>query len=154
MTDRVVDALIESDDGAPMVLFSDVLPVLEALKQRGITIAICSNWGWDLETFLDATSVSAFVDAAVTSARAGFRKPHPGIYELMLASLGIDASETLFVGDSWHPDVVGPRARGISSVHICRGTSDDAPDLLEGTYRISSLGELLTLSPLAIAGDT
>ena len=52
---------------------------------------------------------SSLVDAAVTSARAGARKPHPGIYAASMAALGVDAADVVFVGDSWEPDVRGPR---------------------------------------------
>jgi putative hydrolase of the HAD superfamily len=118
------------------------------LRRRNITIGVCSNWGWDLKSFLEDTGVAPLVDTAVTSARAGFRKPHTGIYQVILDQLGIPASETIFVGDSWGPDVLGPLSFGITAIHIDRSHSWSSPDLVEGSHRISSLDELLSLPAL------
>ena len=92
-----------------------------------------------------ATGVAALVDAAVTSAKAGFRKPHSGIYQVILDQLRVPASEAIFVGDSWAPDVTGPLDFGISAVHIDRHRSESSPDLIKGSYRIDSLDQLLSL---------
>lgn len=143
--DGVITALIELGDGAPMVPFPDALGVLQELRSRGISVGICSNWGWDLQPFLEATAVAQFLDAAVTSAQAGFRKPHPGLYELMLRELSVDAKVAVFVGDSWGPDVLGPLSVGMTAVHIARGSSTARPDLVDGASRIRTLDELLVL---------
>jgi putative hydrolase of the HAD superfamily len=144
--DEVIAALVESDRGASMVAYTDTLPVLESLRSNGYSIGICSNWGWDLQPFLDATAVAPLLDAAVTSAQAGYRKPHPGIYDVTLARLGVAATDAVFVGDSWGPDVLGPLGAGMRAVHIRRDdASGSAPDLVDGAYRISTLNELVDL---------
>ena len=58
----------------------------------------------------------ALVDVGVTSARVGYRKPHPAIYRSILTALGVAATEAVFVGDSWEPDVLGPIGVGMRSV--------------------------------------
>jgi putative hydrolase of the HAD superfamily len=63
--------------------------VLGELRRRGLTIGVCSNWGWDLEAALRATGVDALIDVALTSARVGYRKPHGAMYESMLSALGV-----------------------------------------------------------------
>lgn len=147
--DAVVAALIESDRAATMVAYADTLPALESLRSKGFSIGICSNWGWDLQPFLDATSVAPLVDTAVTSAQAGYRKPHPGIYDLTLARLDVAANDAVFVGDSWGPDVVGPLSAGMRAVHIRRlDATSAAPDLIDGVDRISTLHELVELPVL------
>jgi putative hydrolase of the HAD superfamily len=47
------------------------------------------------------------VNGAVTSARAGARKPHPVIFQHASERLGVIFDEVVFVGDSWRPDVEG-----------------------------------------------
>ena len=74
---------------------------LRSLRQSGIAVGVCSNWGWELDGYLHQVGLLGLVDAAVTSARAGARKPHPSIYALAATSLGVHPSEALFVGDSW-----------------------------------------------------
>ena len=143
--DEVIDALLLSDADATMACFPDAPVVLEELSNRGVQIGVCSNWGWELEPYLEQTGLRDYVDVVITSARAGYRKPHPGIYDVTLAKLGIDASSAVFVGDSWAPDVLGPSQAGMTAVHIVRSRTTMPPELIEGAHRIGRLEELLTL---------
>lgn len=143
---NVVESLLKSDSGATMATFPESLIVLEELKRRNIPIAVCSNWGWDLEPFLRNTGVAPYVDVPVTSAQAGYRKPHPAIYETTLKALGIPATEAVFIGDSWQPDVVGPISVGMTSVHVCRDPLGAAPELVRGAFRVTSLEQLFDLA--------
>jgi putative hydrolase of the HAD superfamily len=141
----VVDDIFELDYTSPMVTFPEALAVLEELRRQGIAVGVCSNWGWDLDVALASTGVAPLVDVRVTSARAGFRKPHPAIYESILAGLDVAPSETVFVGDSWEPDVLGPIRMGMTSVHICRDPTRSWPELLPGAHRVSALDQLFDL---------
>jgi putative hydrolase of the HAD superfamily len=98
--------------------------------------------------------VAPFVDVPVTSARAGCRKPHPAIYESILAALAVEASETIFVGDSWDPDVLGPIRAGMTSVHVCRDHTRPVPELVTGAYRVSALDQLFGLGMFALERET
>jgi putative hydrolase of the HAD superfamily len=100
--------------------YDDVVPVLEELRARGITLAICSNWDWDLHEALAAAGLDGHFDVTVSSAWVGARKPHPRIYAHTLDQLQFGPDEVLFVGDTWSCDVDGPRAAGIRSVYIRR----------------------------------
>ena len=82
------------------------------------------------------------VDAGVTSARACSRKPHPDIYDVSIAALGVERSEVVFVGDSWEPDVRGPRRVGMTAVHVWREDErrgQRPPALQPGDHRVSDL---------------
>jgi putative hydrolase of the HAD superfamily len=145
----LIDALVEVDQRTSLVVFPDTAVVLGALRRRNLRIGVCSNWGWDLAAALDATGVTPLVDVAVTSARAGYRKPHGGIYESVLDALGVASHDAVFVGDSWEPDVLGPITAGMRSVHICRNPgTDPLPELVTGAYRIGDLHALLELGIL------
>jgi putative hydrolase of the HAD superfamily len=143
-----VDALVDVDLRTSMVVFPEVPSVLAELRRRGLTIGVCSNWGWDLEAALRATGVDALIDVAVTSARVGYRKPHTAMYESILGALGVAAPETIFVGDSWEPDVLGPIGAGMRSVHVDRAPARGeragaSPPLVAGASRVSDLRRLL-----------
>jgi putative hydrolase of the HAD superfamily len=56
----------------------------------------------------------------VSSAWAGVRKPHPRVFEHTLTKVGAEASEAVFVGDTWGPDVAGPRSMGMTTVYLRR----------------------------------
>ncbi|MEC9377925.1 MAG: HAD family hydrolase [Candidatus Latescibacterota bacterium] len=58
--------------------------------------------------------------AVLISDAVGMRKPHPKIFEELLASLGVDPEETLHVGDSLSADIAGAGELGIQTVWITR----------------------------------
>ncbi len=96
------------------------------------------------------------VDVGVTSARAGARKPHPDIYRASLSALEVDPAEVVFVGDSWEPDVRGPRRMGMTAVHVWREeerSGMDPPALQPGDHRVGDLtGVLEIVDGLRVAG--
>ncbi len=132
-------------------LYDDVPDALESLRDKGLRLVICSNWDWDLPDVIESLGITAHFDVVVTSARAGSRKPHPQIYRHTLEQAAIEAGEAVFVGDSWGPDVEGPRAAGIRAVHIARTDRDPEPSwpahdaLPLGTQRIVDLRALIEL---------
>jgi putative hydrolase of the HAD superfamily len=144
--EALVEAMTEADLRTAMVVFPEVPSVLAELRQRGLAIGVCSNWNWDLDDVLASTGVAPLIEGSVTSARVGFRKPHPAMYESILAALGVTAPEALFVGDSWKPDVLGPIEAGMRSVHIARRQDDgedSLPPLGAGATRVNDLRRLL-----------
>src|ERR1700734_3737179 len=73
---------------------------LPELRRGGFTIAVCSNWGWDLASDIATAGLAASIDVFVTSAQAGYRKPHPRIYHHTLERAGFSAHDAVFIGDS------------------------------------------------------
>jgi putative hydrolase of the HAD superfamily len=141
----LVDALRAVDQGA-MVPYPEAAQTLSSLRDAGLAVGVCSNWGWELDPFLDEAGLLGLVDAGVTSARAGARKPHPDIYDVAVAALGVDMAEVVFVGDSWEPDVRGPRRVGMTAVHVWREEERQgqrAPALQAGDHRVADLTGVL-----------
>jgi putative hydrolase of the HAD superfamily len=153
--DDLIDALRASDQGA-MVPYPESASTLESLRTSGLAIGVCSNWGWELNAFLDQVGLLGLVDVGVTSARAGARKPHPDIYRVSLSALEVDPAEVVFVGDSWEPDVRGPQKMGMTAVHVWREeerSGMDPPALQPGDHRVSDLtGVLEVVDRLRVAG--
>jgi putative hydrolase of the HAD superfamily len=150
--DALIDALRASDRGA-MVAYPEAARTLRSLRQCGMAVGVCSNWGWELDGFLEQVGLLDLVDSTVTSARAGARKPYPSIYGVAAASLGVRPDEALFVGDSWEPDVRGPRRAGMAAVHVWREEERDglpAPPLQPGDRRVAELSGLLEVLGLPV----
>jgi putative hydrolase of the HAD superfamily len=138
--------LIDLCDGCavPVGRRASVIDALRA-SDEGLTMAVCSNWGWELDRFLHEIGLLDLFDLAVTSARAGARKPHPSLYAHMAESLDVKPQDTVFVGDSWRPDVVGPTEAGMRAVHVWRPgehPGETPPTLASGAERIRDLSEL------------
>jgi putative hydrolase of the HAD superfamily len=94
--------------------------VLAELRRRGLRLAICSNWDWDLAEAVEEVGLSDLVDVQVSSAWAGARKPNPRIFEHTLAKLGVEPMSCVFVGDTWGPDVAGPLSMGMTPLYLSR----------------------------------
>jgi putative hydrolase of the HAD superfamily len=130
--------------------FPEVPGVLDVLRERGLALAVCSNWDWELMDALEEVGLAGGFDVIVSSAWAGARKPHPRIYEHTVTKLGVAPAEALFVGDTWGPDVVGPRAMGMPTLYLRRAGRwpDDAapadPDA-EGVRSAPDLRAVLDL---------
>src|SRR4249919_4252562 len=45
-----------------MRAYDETAPVLAELRDRGLTLAICSNWDWDLEEAIAAAGLTGTVD--------------------------------------------------------------------------------------------
>jgi putative hydrolase of the HAD superfamily len=145
--DRLIDALQASDAGL-MVAYPEAAATLRSLRGAGVSVGVCSNWGWELNCYLEQVGLLGLVDAAVTSARVGARKPHPSIYAVAADALGVHPSDVLFVGDSWEPDVRGPRRAGMAAVHVWRDDERNglsAPPLEAGDRRVTELSSVLEL---------
>jgi putative hydrolase of the HAD superfamily len=145
--DVIIEALRVSDTG-PMCAYPEAADTLRTLRDEGIGVGVCSNWGWHLQPYLADVDLLELVDSSVTSARAGVRKPHRSIYEQSARELGVDVSDAVFVGDSWVPDVEGPRRIGMEAVHLWRLDEREGmtpPPLTDGVNRIADLSELVEL---------
>lgn len=125
--------------------------VLAELRSRGVTLAICSNWDWDLDEAIEAAGLTGTVDVTVSSAWVGARKPHRRMYDAVLDRIGIAAADALFVGDTWTCDVEGPRAAGLVPLYLRRahlGVDRTAPEdhHTQAVHRAEDLRPVLDLT--------
>jgi putative hydrolase of the HAD superfamily len=86
---------------------------------------------------LERVGLAALVDAVVTSAAVGARKPAPAIFAHALALAGTAPAHALHVGDSLSEDVAGARASGIRPLLLRRDGIREP-----GVETIGSLAEL------------
>ena len=101
-------------------MFEEVPSTLEAVRAAGIRAAVVSNWLWDAPDLLHALELTRHFEALIISARVGFQKPHPRIFEHALAVTGVAPERAIHVGDSYSADVIGARSVGIQPVLIVR----------------------------------
>jgi putative hydrolase of the HAD superfamily len=127
--------------------YDEVSDVLGELRRRGLTVAICSNWDWDIDRAVAAAGLDGATDVVVTSAQAGARKPNPRIFRHTLERCGVGPAETLFVGDTMYADVEGPLGYGMAAVHVWRDdmVGDPGP-VPAGAVRAPDLRPVLDLA--------
>ncbi|MEO0649414.1 MAG: HAD-IA family hydrolase [Planctomycetota bacterium] len=80
-------------DGAPQFL--------EAVRERGLTLGVVSNWSERLPLVLAAMGIAEAFDFVVCSALEGCEKPDPEIFLTALRHAGCRAEEAVHCGD--HP---------------------------------------------------
>jgi putative hydrolase of the HAD superfamily len=150
--DDLLFARLTAHLGSPQLrAYDETARVLDQLRRRGLALAICSNWDWDLHEAIASADLTGAVDVVLSSAWVGARKPHPRIYAQTLDRLAVDPGEVIFVGDTWTCDVEGPRRTGMHPVYLRRphfGTDTSAPHELDDreVIRADNLDVLLTLA--------
>ena len=122
-----------------MVLFDDVLPNLDLLRGRGLTLGLITNMNRDGGELAESLGLAPYLDFTVTSIEVGAEKPHPPIFLAALAKAGAEPGEVVHVGDQITSDVEGARGVGISPILLDR--DGNHPDV-EDCPRIESLMEL------------
>ncbi len=126
-------------------IFDDAYPALEQLKARGLTVGAVSNWVWNLPELLHALDLVSHFDFIAASARIGFEKPHPRIFEWALNKANVPPQTVIHVGDHVDADVEGARGVGIEGVLIDRAGRYRPDEVPDGTPVIRSLDELLPI---------
>ena len=109
-------------------LASSTHALLEALRSRGLKLALVSNTAspeWLLRPVLEQQGLVERLDAIVLSSEVGKRKPHPAIFEQALSELSVRAGEALFVGDRLDADVLGTSRLGLQTVQAVWFRADD-----------------------------
>jgi HAD superfamily hydrolase (TIGR01509 family) len=93
-------------------LYADTIPTLQALRARGVPVAVVSNIGFDLRDLAAQLGLADLVDEFVLSYEVGRCKPDPAIFWKACAALRTDPEHTLMVGDT--PSDAGAAAAGCS----------------------------------------
>ena len=126
-------------------VFPDVLPTLVALKERGLVVGAVSNWVWNLPELLHSLDLVGKFDFITASARVGFEKPHPRIFEEALEKAQVRPWQAIHVGDHLDADVHGAERLGIGAVLMDRYHHHKPEELPPGLPVIHSLDELLPI---------
>jgi REG-2-like HAD superfamily hydrolase len=125
-------------------VYPDVLPALDALRAAGKRLAVVSNWGWSAPELLHLLELASHFEAFAISARVGYQKPHPAIFEHALELLGVRPEQAVHVGDNPAADVAGARRAGVEPVLIDRSSRNGEGESL-GAPVVRDMLELLDL---------
>ncbi|MBZ0295503.1 MAG: HAD family hydrolase [Anaerolineae bacterium] len=135
------------DAAEGVVVFPDVPPLLQLLRENGIRFGIVTNayqpmWMRDreLKTF---ELLDYFPECRFSAADAGYLKPHPAIFEKALQCLGTSPEETVFIGDNPVADIAGAQAVGMLTVlRVTHPTPPMLSGLIVPDHALNSYDEL------------
>ncbi|MGJ7579343.1 HAD family hydrolase [Variovorax sp. RHLX14] len=105
-----------------VVMYEDALPALRLLSARYPLIAI-SNGNADLRQ----TGVDRWFSSGFSAREFGSGKPHAPIFLAAAASVGVQPSAVLHVGDDAELDVIGARNAGMQAVWLAREGANTVP---------------------------
>jgi putative hydrolase of the HAD superfamily len=122
-----------------LILFDDVLPILNTLKNKGMVLGLVSNLNRGLDGHCKELGLTPYMNFALTSSEIGAEKPHPLIFLAALERAAVGASEAIHVGDQYHSDILGAKSVGINPLLLDR---DGFWEGVEDCPRIRSLAEV------------
>ena len=94
------------------------IPLLEALKQQGKSIAIITEGPQDSqERTVGALGLEPYFDRLITTNKLGVAKID-GLFGKALEMIGVKSEEVVMVGDSWDRDIVPALEAGIKCVWV------------------------------------
>src|SRR5215211_1155089 len=109
--------------------YADAAPALAELRGLGLRLVCASNWDVSLPHVLARCGLDGTLDAVVTSAEVGARKPDPAIFAAALERAGCQSGEAIYVGDTPEEDLDGARAAGLRALLIDRKGGADIDSL-------------------------
>jgi putative hydrolase of the HAD superfamily len=116
----LAEALFEHfADPAHWRVYPEVPACLRRWRQRGLRLAVVSNFNSRLPGLLAGLELAELIDAVVVSSSAGAAKPDPALFRLALDALGVEAPEAWHVGDSAE-DEAGAAAAGLRCLLVQR----------------------------------
>ncbi|HLJ12432.1 MAG TPA: HAD family hydrolase [Planctomycetaceae bacterium] len=113
------------------MLFPDVLPCLDRLRDSGFAVGVISN-GPSVEqrAKLRALVIEGRFQHILISEECGFAKPDRQIFQRACETAGVPPQDVVHVGDHYEVDVCGSRNAGLRAIWLnrlgCqRGPTDD-----------------------------
>jgi HAD superfamily hydrolase (TIGR01509 family) len=101
LDDELAHAIWSQDHEVPETNypFPDTQPVMRALHEAGILVAVVSDIHYDIRAHFVRHGLDDYVDAYVLSFEHGIQKPDPEVYRRTLTALDVRAERALMVGD-------------------------------------------------------
>ncbi len=117
---KIMKRVREQFKEVTFALFDDVLPTLKELKQKNLALGLLTNLDSDMVSICRGLGIESYISFVVTAKEAGTDKPSPPIFLAALDKAGVNASESVHIGDQYKFDVIGARAVGINPILIDR----------------------------------
>lgn len=127
-------------------LHPDILPMLRALKEKGLKLAVVSNCYLEEAQAIHEWPESQLFDALVLSCEQGVRKPDPAIYQRCMEQLGVTAQECLFIGDGGSCELEAAEELGMNALQALwyvRGVAGHPSEEMEGFWGLEEPMEVL-----------
>jgi FMN phosphatase YigB (HAD superfamily) len=105
-----------------------------------------------LRTFLNRESWTDLFDSIIISGDVNMAKPSPEIFRMSLEELDLKPERSIYIGDRYEADILGPTSIGMHSIYIREHhTAGEPPEGI--TIPTSTITNILDLIPLLEEGS-
>ncbi len=140
------DQLYDVFAKVPAILYKDSLPILRALKKRGLVLGIITNHSSLIRPVINEYVGEYVSDShVIISQDLQVYKPDPVIFRHATRQIGISPENCLFVGDNLEVDAIGAVQQGGFGLGLWIDRETDTAvslHLPERVHRITSLSQI------------
>ncbi|MEO1133196.1 MAG: HAD-IA family hydrolase [Cyanobacteria bacterium J06639_1] len=101
-------------------LYDETLPVLQSLREEGVTLGMISNFDSRLHAVLDALELREYFQSVTLSTAIGAAKPAARVFQVATQTHDIPPDRALHVGDSHEQDYLGAKRAGLQALWLLR----------------------------------
>lgn len=114
--ERIVRLRGRSREILPETLHPQILPMLSALRDRGMRMGLISNCQSEEVAAIRRSALMPYFDVSVLSFEVGLMKPDPAIFRRCTAALNVPEEACLYVGDGGSHELEAARQLGMRTV--------------------------------------
>lgn len=115
--------IVEKRKATKMELFNhlhpQIIPMLKAVKDRGIKVALISNCFNEEAEVIKESLLAPYFDACCLSCQLGISKPDPEIFYKCLEELGLTPEECIYCGDGGSSELEAASSLGMRTFQAC-----------------------------------
>ncbi len=142
-TQNIVDSFLRQlGDG---IVLPSAVEAVRKVKDMGFRIGLASNTLRSSKVRRESLRQAGIEDvfsAVLVSSEVGFRKPHPVFFEILLRRIGVSPEQVIFVGDTWHKDVLAPIEAGMRAVWVAGAPRPELTCVQPATPFVTDIAQL------------
>lgn len=112
-------------------LFDGAIELLEYLKPK-YSLHIITNGFHEVQALkMKSANIDHYFETVTNSENAGFKKPHPAIFEYALTAAGAQKCDSIMIGDCIEADVQGALDCGLDAVYFNEHRLEAHPSIIQ-----------------------
>lgn len=119
-SEELVNKMAEKRTATKVELFkhlhSEIIPMLQALKEKGILIGLISNCYFEEATVIRNSELFPYFDGVYLSCEQGVKKPDEEIFRRCMEELSVQPEECVYVGDGGSYELETAKGLGMKAV--------------------------------------
>ena len=124
-------------------LFPGTRRLLGELRRRGTRLAVLSDFPTTRK--LAAWRIAGYFEHAICSEDTGALKPAAKPFQVLQESLGLEASDILYIGNSYSNDICGAAGVSMDSIHLTNTPNRLRPNRHQALHTCTSFAEIIKL---------